>query len=65
VRFEECNLMLVGRDRDVVGRCLDREVIEEFALVDGGGCLRNELGPQHALAIPFGSLIDGNLGTLL
>lgn len=63
--LEESDLMLVGCGWCVVGRRLDREMVIDFALVDGSGGLRNELSPQHGLTIPFRCLINGDLDTLL
>lgn len=63
--FEKGNLMFVRGGRGVLGGCLNREVVEEFALVDSSGRLRDKLSPQHGLAIPFGCTVNGNLDTLL
>lgn len=65
VALEEGNLVLVRRGGLVGAGCLDREMVVKLALVDGLGGLRDELRPQHSLAIPLGSLINSDLDTLL
>jgi hypothetical protein len=65
VALEESDLVLVVLGRLVGAGSLDREVVVDLALVDGGGGLGNQLSPEHGLAVPLGSLIDGDLDTLL
>ena len=65
VGFEEGDLVFVGRGGLVSARGLEGEVVVQFPLVDGGGGLGDQLGAQHALAVPLCGLVDGDLDTLL
>lgn len=65
VGFEEGDLVLVGRGGLVSARGLEGEVVVQFPLVDGGGGLGDQLGAQHALAVPLCGLVDGDLDALL
>lgn len=40
------------------------EVVVDGALVDGGGGLGDQLGAEHAAAVPLRGLVDGDLGAL-
>jgi hypothetical protein len=49
VTLEEADLVLVCRTGDVGGTPLDREMVEDGALVNSGFGLRNEFGAPHVL----------------
>lgn len=65
VGLKEGDLVLVVGGGLVGARRLDGEVVVQFSLVDGGGGLGDQLGAQHALAVPLCGLVDGDLDALL
>jgi hypothetical protein len=65
VGLEESDLVLVVGGGFVCACRLDGEVVVQFSLVDGGGGLGDQLGAQHALAVPLCGLVDGDLNALL
>lgn len=64
VRLEEGDLVLAGQRRRVLSLALDAEVVKDLAGGDGGARLGDQLGAAHGLAVPVGSVRQGDLGTL-
>jgi len=62
--LEEADLMLSVDAWRVCCRLHDAEMIPDFACIDSGGRLWNQLGPSHRLAIPVGCAIQGDFGPL-
>lgn len=64
VRLEEGDLVLAGQRRRVLSLALDAEVVKDLAGGDCGARLGDQLGAAHGLAVPVGSVGQGDLGTL-
>jgi hypothetical protein len=64
VTLKEADLMFVRRTRDVRVRPLDREVVEDGALVDRSLGLRDQLGAPH-VTVPLRRAVDCDLRALL
>lgn len=64
VALEEADLVLVGCAGDVGGAPFDAEVVVHGALVNGSLGLGNQLRAPH-VAVPFCSVVDGDLCALL
>lgn len=63
--LEEAHLVFFVWRRRAGGSMLHGEVVEHLSGVDGGRGLRDQLSPEHAIVIPDGAIVDGNLNTLL
>jgi hypothetical protein len=64
VTLKEADLMFVRRTRDIRVRPLDREVVEDGALVDRSLGLRDQLGAPH-ITVPLRRAVDCDLCALL
>ena len=63
--LEEADLMLVLLTRWVGASMLHREMVVDFALVDGGSGLRDQFRPQHTVIVPDGAVVDGDLDSFV
>ena len=61
--FEEADLVLICGAWDIGGRALDRKVIINRALVNGGLSLWNQFSPPH-VRVPFRGVINRDLCAL-
>ena len=64
VALEEADLVLLVPGRRVRGRVLHAEVVEDLALVDRCRGLRDQLRAEHVVAVPDGTVVDGDLDAL-
>ena len=65
VAFEEADLVLEGGVWRIGVRPLHAEVVVDFARIDGGAGLGNQLGAAHVLAVPVRGGIDADFDALL